>query len=124
VPEYPVYTDWGENVVDFWKCVPHPEREAAIAMADTAIALAPFTVKSLVEAAFYLGGAEANETRWLVWQANWSVTTETVEVDEVEVEVLLVDQEWMFTLAQAFEDGVIIRRPSERCRQLAFVNAP
>lgn len=93
-------------------------------MADTAIALAPFQVKELVEAAFYLGGAAANETRWEVWQANWSVTTETIEIDEVEVEVLLVDQDWMFTIAQAFEDGVVVRRPATRCRQLNFVNQP
>lgn len=122
--DYPVYIDWGENCVQFWACVPSPEREAAIAMADTAIALALFQIKDLVRAAFFLGGVDATELRWEVWQANWSVQTETIEVDEVEVEVLLVNQDWMFTLAQAFVDGEIVRRPSTRCRQLNFPNQP
>jgi len=122
--EYPTYVDWGENIVQFWACVPSPEREAAIAMADTAIALALFQVKELVKAAFFLGGVEASELRWEVWQSNWSVQTETIEVEDVEVDVLLVNQDWMFTLAQAFVDGDVPRRPSTRCRQLNFPNTP
>lgn len=54
--EYPVYIDWGHNITQYWGCVPSPEREAAIAMADTVIALAPFQIKELVKTAFFLGG--------------------------------------------------------------------
>lgn len=115
---------WGETIILFWGCVCPPEREAAIAMADTYIAGSPFTVKSLVEAAFYLAGSGANEARWLAWQANWRVLTETIEVDEVEVEVLMVSEQWMFTLGDAFEDGELVRRPLEKCLQLDFYNQP
>lgn len=93
-------------------------------MADTYIAGAPFQIKELVETAFFLGGLDATEQRWEIWQANWRVQTEVIEVDEVEVEVLLVIEQWMFTLGDAFEDGVIVRRPTQRCRQLDFVNQP
>lgn len=111
---------WGETVALFWECVPSPEREASIAMADTHIAASPFQVKELVRIAFFLGGVDATEKRWEVWQANWGVHTVVVEVDEVEVEVLLVDQGWMYTLATGFEDGSIMRRPTHRCKQLTF----
>jgi len=115
---------WGVLVVPFWGCVPSPEREAAIAMADTVIGGAPFQVKSLVEIAFFLGGADATTLRWETWQTMWGQITETIEVDEVEVEVFPCLQEWIFTLADAFEEGIIVRRPSQKCQQLDFYNLP
>lgn len=116
--------DWTTLVVEFWGCVPSPEREAAIALADTAIALAPFQIKEIVRLAFFAGGLDATEERWELFQFMWQTPTVTVEVDEVEVEVLPLLAGWIFTLAQAFVDGEVVRRPSQRCLQLDFYNLP
>lgn len=115
---------WGTSVVRFWGCVPPPEREAAIAMADTWIAGAPFQIKELVRIAFFAAVFEATEQRWEQWQIQWGQITVEIEIDEVEVEVFPVLQEWISTLGNAFEDGVLVRRPAEKCLQLDFYNKP
>lgn len=108
-----------------WACVAPPEREAALAMADTVTAGAPFTIKELVKIAFDIACPSDCAMRWEIWQKNWAVETETVVIDEVEVEVLVINGDWMATLSEDLVSGQIVRYPpTSQCRERSMPNLP
>lgn len=92
-------------VVNLWGVVPIPERSAAIIMANgtfsPTLAIPVFAITSSFE------GTEPSypAIRQEAWEEGWNLQKSTIVIDEEEIEVYLVNRQWMVDLADCLMDS-------------------
>jgi hypothetical protein len=124
VPFPPETTEWHDLLLDFWSCVPDPERSAALVLSDARHAGEAFAPQSTVKLAFELAAGGGQEYRWQAFVDNWNLIAATIPTEPEPTEAFLTLNLWIGNLANYIATGQLERNPSERCRQLNFVNLP
>jgi len=117
-------TEWYQVIGLYWACVPPPEREAAILLAEARQASTIAVPQTYVKFAFDSEISDPTGKRWEAFVANWALVEFDIDADPTPIPGYWTLNFWISALAGGFTTGEIVKRPAQRCRQLNFLNQP
>lgn len=110
-------------IPDYWTCLDYPERVVTILCATPILIPPGYVLASSIDAVFAAQTQIDPDTRREAWEANYNMERTTITLDDVEVEVYILNQQWCADVANARLEGKCqVNDPL--CSIIDFYNSP
>lgn len=107
----------------YWPCLAYPERVVTVLCATPILIPPGYVLAASIDAVFAAQTQIDPDIRRQAWEANYNMERTTIEIDDAEVEVYILDQQWCADIAAARFEG-LCQIDDPLCSIIDFPNSP